>query len=124
MAIHGWKLDDDDRAALLDRFAPAWPDVIADHVTLTLASDDAPMPREVRAEIVGESDDGDGLQAFVVAIDGSIDRPDGSIYHITWSIDRARGRRPVESNAVIALRDWRSLDEPVPVRLFPARWTR
>ena len=55
-------------------------------------------------------------------IDGTCDRPDGSIYHITWSIDRARGRKPVESNDVIARLGWRPVEPPVPVRLQPDRF--
>ena len=123
MAVTGWKLDEADRARLLERFAPEWPDVIADHVTLDPAADrsTAPPP-EARAEIVGGINDGEGLQAMVVAIDGDTVRPDGSTYHITWSLDRSRGRKPVESNAVLAGRGWRPLDDPVPVRLHPARW--
>src|SRR3546814_9902597 len=49
-------------------------------------------------------DDGEGLQALIVSIDGSTDRPDGSTYHITWSLDRSRGRKAVQSNDVIAER--------------------
>lgn len=121
MRITGWKLDPAQRPALLQRFAPAWPDVIADHVTLDASGDRAAHHVDA-AHIVGTVDDGRGLQALVVEINGTTDRPDGSIYHLTWSLDRSRGRTPVESNAVIAERGWRSLDEPVPVTLQPARW--
>jgi hypothetical protein len=123
MPVTGWKLDRAERAKLLERFAPEWPDVIADHVTLDAkARQDAPLPPESRAEIVGSVSDGAGLQALVVAIDGSTDRPDGSTYHITWSLDRRRGRKPVESNTVIAERGWDRLDKPVPIRVSPACW--
>jgi hypothetical protein len=71
---------------------------------------------------MGGIDDGEGLQAMVVAINGTTDRPDGSSYHITWALDRARGRRAVESNAVIAERGYVPLDDPVPIRLIPARF--
>ena len=121
--VTGWKLDRSERLALLDRFAPAWPDVIADHVTLdSEASAETPLPDATRGEIVGGIDDGEGLQAMVVAIRGATARPDGSTYHITWSIDRARGRRPVQSNDVLAKRGWRPLDAAVPITLIPARW--
>lgn len=121
--VTGWKLEAEDRGQLLARFPANWPDVIADHVTLDAkASAHTPLPAQVSAQIVGEADDGTGLQAMVVAIEGSTDRPDGSTYHITWSLDRAQGRKPVESNHVIRNRGWRRLDEPVPVRLRPARW--
>ena len=123
MPVIGWKLDRADRASLLWQFVPVWPDVVADHVTLDAkARNDAPLPPDSKAEIVGSISDGAGLQALVVAIDGSTDRPDGSTYHITWSLDRRRGRKRVESNAVIAERGWSQLDQPVPIRVTPARW--
>lgn len=123
MPVTGWKLDSDEREALLERFLPEWPDVIADHITLNVeAGDHDPLPETEQAEIVGGINDGEGLQAMVVAIDGSTDRPDGSTYHITWSLDRERGRKPVESNDVIAARGWRPLDDPVPIRIRPARF--
>lgn len=123
MTVTGWKLDEDERPALLERFPPRWPDVIADHVTLDArAGDDDPLPTATAGAIVGGIDDGEGLQAMVVAIGGTTDRPDGSTYHITWSLDRGRGRRAVESNDVIARRGYRPLDDPVPIRLIPARF--
>jgi hypothetical protein len=122
MPVTGWKLDKEERAQLLERFPPEWPDVIADHITLDAdASEDAPLPEAERAEIVGGMNDGEGLQTMVVAIDGGTDRPDGSPYHITWSLDRNRGRNPVESNDVIAKRGWHPLDDPVLIRILPAR---
>ncbi len=121
MPVTGWKLDRQDRENLLARIPPHWPDPIADHVTLDgNARRGDPLPSHVRAEVVGEADDGAGLQALVLAIDGSTDRPDGSVYHITWSLDRRAGRRPVESNALLARRAWRSMP-PIPIRLKPAR---
>ena len=121
--VTGWKLDQADRALLLSRFKPIFPDVIADHVTLRTGTDDhTPLPPEREGEVVGEIDDGAGVQALVVRIGGTTDRTDGSTYHITWSLDRAKGRRPVESNHVIAKLGWRPLPEPVQVRLHPARF--
>lgn len=121
--VTGWKLETSDRDQLLMRFEPLFPDIIADHVTLRTGTDHkTPLPRDTRGEIVGEIDDGAGVQALVVRIGGSTDRCDGSTYHITWSIDRARGRRPVESNDVIARLGWRTLPEPIPIRLKPARF--
>jgi len=121
--VTGWKLDRSERAALLDRFPPEWPDVIADHVTLQAnAGPETALPCETRGEIVGGINDGEGLQAMVVAIGGTTDRPDGSTYHITWSLDGARGREAIQSNEVIAQHGWRPLDDPVPITLIPARW--
>jgi hypothetical protein len=115
----GWLLDPRDRETLLARFTPAWPDVIAHHVTLAPRTTD-PLPTATAGEVVGHVNDGAGLQALVVAIGGTTDRPDGSIWHITWSLDRARGRKPVQSNDVLRERGWQRLDSPIPIRLTPS----
>lgn len=123
MPVTGWKLDAEERKVLLERFPPLWPDILADHVTLDAkASEQDPLPDESSAHIVGSISDGAGLQALVVAIGGTTGRPDGGTYHITWSLDRSRGRAAVESNDVIADRGWNALDDPVPIRLIPARF--
>ena len=123
MPVTGWKLDREGREQLLERFPPEYPEVIADHITLDANADRVdPLLEAAHAEIVGGIDDGEGLQAMVVAIDGSTDRADGSTFHITWSLDRQHGRKAVESNKVIAERGWRPLDDPVPIRVIPARF--
>jgi hypothetical protein len=117
----GWKLDRGQREELLRRFPPKYRNVVADHVTLrTKAARDAPLPQENEGEIVGRADDGKGVEAMAVRIGGTTDRPDGSIYHITWSLED--GRRAKESNDVLAEQGWVDFDEPVPVKLQPARW--
>jgi len=119
--VTGWKLPPDEREQLLDRFPPKYGRAIADHVTLQAgASAQTPPPREVNAEIVGRADDGDSLECLVVALDGSTDRPDGSTYHITWSL--GPGRKAKESNDVLRDQGWRHLDKPIPIQLQPARF--
>jgi hypothetical protein len=122
--VTGWKLDRGERDELLARFPTRYADRDADHVTLASGqADDAdPPPPPRSAEIIGVADDGLGVQAMVVRLDGTTDRPDGSTYHITWSLDRAAGRKPVESNAVIAEHGWTNTDQPVPITLTPALW--
>jgi hypothetical protein len=69
---------------------------------------------------VGRADDGESLECLVVALDGSTDRPDGSTYHITWSL--GPGRRARESNDVLRDKGWDYLDAPIAVELEPARF--
>lgn len=119
----GWKLDRAQREDLLVRYPPRYGEGVADHVTLLSnaaggAQADPPAPVG-EARIVGRADDGLGVEAFVVSIDGSTDRPDGSTWHITWSL--AEGRAAKESNAVLAARGWEPLDGPL-LMLEPARW--
>lgn len=116
--ITGWKLDRGEREALLREHPPAYDEPVADHVTLSARGDD--LPSDVRAAIVGHVDDGKGVEAMVVTIDGTTDRPDGSTYHITWSL--GRGRRAVESNDVLRECGWSELDRPIPIQLTPARF--
>lgn len=121
--VIGWKLDREQRKELLQQFPPRYADPNADHVTLrTEAAEDAALPEETLGEIVGRADDGDGVEAMVVAIGGTTDRPGGGTYHITWSL--APGRKAQESNDILAERDWTPLDLPMPVRLRPERWPR
>jgi hypothetical protein len=118
--VVGWLLDPRDRTALLARIPPAYPDVVAHHVTLAVDPEGAlRLPVETAGEVIGIADDGAGVQALVVRIAGGVRRPDGGVWHITWSL--ASGRRAVESNSVIAQRGWRDL-EALPVRLRPARF--
>jgi hypothetical protein len=107
----GWRLDRSERAALLQALPPAYPDAVADHVTLRVGvSPKTAPPRDTTAEIVGVADDGEGVQAMVVRIDGTTDRPGGGTYHITWSLDRRAGRKAVQSNDVIAGKGWTPLE--------------
>jgi hypothetical protein len=112
----GWLVDPDARDALLTRFPPRYAVVVAHHVTLKFGDESAQPPAETLGQIVGEADDGAGIQALVVTIGGSMARPDGGVFHITWSM--AEGREARESNAVIA-RGWTPLAEPVAVQLIP-----
>ena len=121
-SVIGWKLDRGQREELLRRFPPRYPDAIADHVTLRSDARGDPLPSPVEARIVGHADDGDSLEAMVVSVEGSADRPDGSTFHITWSLDRSKDRRAKESNDLLKEGDWKQWDEPVPVKLEPARF--
>jgi hypothetical protein len=120
-SVIGWKLDRDQRKELLLQFPPKFRKTDADHVTLRSGvAGDAALPDETIGEIVGRADDGKGVEAMVVSIGGTTERPDGSVYHITWSIEEGRHAR--ESNDVLAPRRWEPLDLPMPVKLEPARW--
>jgi hypothetical protein len=116
--VAGWLLHPEERNGLLAVFPPAYPEVAAHHVTLKSGvPQDFPLPTETEGFVVGMADDGAGVQALVVEIGGTTRRPDGSTYHITWSL--GPGRRPVESNDVIRERGWTATMERRHVRLEP-----
>ena len=119
--VIGWKLPAEERARLLQRFSPVYDRVIADHVTLRTGADSSTvLPVEVDGRIVGRADDGDSLECLVAELDGTTDRPDGSTYHITWSLGPGRNAR--ESNDVLRERGWTAFEEPVAIQLKPARF--
>lgn len=110
-----------ERNDLLRMFKPKYPKVFAHHVTYSLNNKDKIDPPAVSsAEIVGWADSGDGIEAAVVAIDGSTDRPSGGTYHITWSLDPEK-YKPKDSNSLIA-KGWTKLSKPIPISLTPAQF--
>ena len=120
-SVTGWKLPRDERERLLERFPPQYENVVADHVTLNVgANAETPLPREVEAEVIGRADDGDSLECLVVRIDDSTDRPDGSTFHITWSLGPTRKAK--ESNDVLREQGWEHIDKPIAIDLEPARF--
>ncbi len=114
--FRGWMLSPADRTQLLAQFPPVYPNVVADHVTFA-DPQGATMPDIRSARVVGQTDDGKGVQALAVEINGSTNRPDGSTYHMTWSL--APGRKAEESNDVLRAQGFRPV-EPTPIRLEPA----
>jgi len=118
-SVIGWTLDQEERAELLERFPPRFAKAVAHHVTLATDAEQRDLPPDVRAAIVGRTDDGQGVEAMVVTIDGETDRPDGSTFHITWSL--GEGRRARESNDVLKERGWTEFGQPVAISLTPAR---
>jgi len=120
--VTGWKLSREERDRLLAQFPPKYENVVADHVTLRVgANASTPLPRQPAAtRIIGRADDEQSLECMVVEMDGTTDRPDGSTYHITWSL--GAGRRARESNDVLREKGWTYLDVPVDIDLEPARF--
>jgi len=120
--VTGWKLSREERDRLLAQFPPKYENVVADHVTLRVgANSSTPLPRRPSAaRIIGRADDEQSLECMVVEMDGTTDRPDGSTYHITWSL--GAGRRARESNDVLREKGWTYLDVPVDIDLEPARF--
>lgn len=116
--VAGWLLDEEDRARLLALLPPAYPRAVAHHVTLRAdVPPGFPPPAAKAGTVVGLADDGAGVQALMVEIEGSTRRPDGSTWHVTWS--PADGRKPVESNDVIRAHGWTATARH-PLRLHPA----
>lgn len=119
MAYSAYVLSEKSRAALLQAFPPKFPDVIAHHVTVQFGIKlDSDPPKSASVRVFGYASDA-SLEAIVVAVDGTTMRPDGKTYHITLSLDRTQGRRPVESNIVIAANGWEHVDLELELETTP-----
>jgi GNAT superfamily N-acetyltransferase/RNA:NAD 2'-phosphotransferase (TPT1/KptA family) len=110
-------LTDASRELLLKNFPPKFPDVIAHHVTFQFGvSKDAPEPPPATLVVEGYASD-ESLEALIVSVDGKTERPDGSTYHITLSLDRSQGRTPKDSNAVIKANGWHPVEHPFAIQV-------
>ena len=109
------------RRDLQKKFPPRYPDVIGHHVTLKFGiPKGTPKPSQPKSiEVVGHIDDLKGVEALVVAVNGKTKRSDGSVYHITWSIDRSKGRKPVDSNKVLKSGDYTKIEPRIPITVEP-----
>lgn len=114
MAYNGWKISEENREMLLRVFKPRYPDVIAHHITLTLSAD---LPEAAECHVIGYCD-GSGVECLVVAVNGEHVRPDGRTFHVTLSIDRAAGKKPVHSNDAIRDFGWTEID-PIAISTTP-----
>ena len=87
---------------LKELFNQDYPDFIGHHITVEFGVDKShPIPPETDDVVVIGVASYDGVQALLVAVNGVVERSDGSFYHITWSLDKAKGKKPVDSNKII-----------------------
>ena len=107
MAYTAYVLSPESRAAILERFRPRFSDVICHHVTerFGVPAIKKFMPEPAEIVVVGYASDA-SLEALVVTVNGVTARRDGMVYHITLSLERSQGRRPVDSNQLIASAGW------------------
>jgi hypothetical protein len=116
-----YQLSESSRNILLDRFPPKYLKVITHHITVrypATSKEDLPKPSD-NILVVGHIDSGDGLEAFLVTVDGEDTRPDGKIYHITHSLDSEFGYKPVDSNNLIKEKDKIKHFPPIKIEAKP-----
>ena len=107
MGYIAYVLDEPSRAKVLKLFTPRYPDVICHHVTLAVGVNALLLPRIIEdmatalVNVAGWVYD-DRIDALIVSVGGKYERHDGGIYHITNSIDRSKGAKPVMSNLLVS----------------------
>jgi hypothetical protein len=120
---HGYQayeLDEQSRDRLAKIFPPKYSDFIGHHITYKFGvKSDRPLPEQPNsAQVVGYSTNGESLETLVVSIDGSVERPDGKVFHITWSLDREDRMKPNDSNKVIKENGYEKVS-PVSIKVAP-----
>lgn len=96
------------RAGLARLYPPKYRNFVGDHITERFGNDATEPEQPNHIEVVGYADSGDGLEAFVVSVDGTVNRPDGEIYHITWSLDNTK-YAPKDSKDLVK-QGWEKID--------------
>jgi len=79
---------------------------------------DSVVPPEAKINLIGHCKT-DKIECFVVEVDGSMVREDGKIYHLTWSLDRSKGAKPVDSNKAIEDKGFEHLKTPIAIETEP-----
>jgi len=112
-------LTDESRCQLEEKYPPKYPKFIGHHVTVDFGvPNDTVAPEEAEVKVIGFKDSGDGLEALVVSVNGEQTRPDGSKYHITWSLDPEK-YAPKDSNKLLKESYWYTLSLPTAIDTTP-----
>lgn len=115
-------LSDDSKAKLLELFVPKFDKIFAHHIT-TEFGENSKLPIIPKTiEVIGYSSN-HGIEALVVSINDSIYRPDGSIYHITWSLNPDE-YKPFDSNILLHENGFAILDSPILIEVEPKLFYR
>jgi len=112
-------LTDESRSQLEEKYPPKYSKFVGHHVTVEFGVPaDAEVPEEAEVKVLGFNDSGDGLEALVVSVNGEIKRPDGSKYHITWSLDPEK-YAPKDSNELLKESYWYTMSLPTVIDTTP-----
>ena len=106
MGYSAYVIEDQSRLQLLEYFPPKFSDIIAHHVTFCFP-DQEPPPKCNEVTVVGYALS-QKLECVVVEVNGSVERPSGGFFHVTLSLDRSAGAKPVHSNRLLK-RGWETV---------------
>lgn len=115
-AFSAYNLSKDARDRLLKTFPSKHKRVIAHHATHEFGIPFNTLPpSRARARVVGYACDA-SMEVAVIEINGSVDRPDGNLYHVTLSLDPLR-RKPVDAIKLLR-KGWKKV-KPFPISVWP-----
>lgn len=96
MSYLAYRIRDNERAQKLSEWPPQFTRLPDHHITHVFGTGDnpPPMPAPVTIEALGRVTDGHGIEAIAIRVNGSVTRPDGELYHCTWSLDATKPPHP------------------------------
>jgi hypothetical protein len=115
----GYFLTDQSRNLLLGKFPPKFEKVFCDHITFATGhSDKNIVPESKNISVIGYKIDEGGLEVLVVSVGSTTRRPDGSIFHITHSLNPHKFS-PKDSNVLLS-KGYDRLDRIIRIQTFIA----
>lgn len=93
-----FNLTESARKELLNKFPAKFEKTVAHHITYKYMPEDQTIPDVHSVRVVGYAC-GDNIECVVVEVDGSTQRPDGKVFHITLSHNKET--KAVESNLLL-----------------------
>lgn len=115
---NGYLIPNSERQKLLSIFRPKYSKIVAHHITHKFNVTKELPPEADSAKIIGYADSGDGLEALVVEINSKVKRPDGSLYHITLSLDPSK-YKPKDSNRLLMSQGYNLITQSILIRVEP-----
>lgn len=98
----GYELTEESRNKLAQLYPPKNPTWLGHHITEVFGvKGDYPKPDSPDTVSVIGYLESNGIEGFLVSVDGNVDRPSGGKYHITWSIDKSKGVKPLHTNKLV-----------------------
>ena len=116
MGYSAYLLTEESRQKLIASFPPLFPELIAHHITYKFPDTIEPPPI-TEALVIGHCQ-GKSIECLVVSLDGSHQRPHGGTFHITFSLDRSAGAKPVHSNKILK-KGWLTLPQAIQIEVLP-----
>jgi len=113
----GWEVELSERRKIYQVIRPIYNDIYWQYLVCQYGANAAPLA--TCGEVVGWYDNHEGQQLVLFSIDGSLHRPDGRYFHLSWSRDHVlMGRKPLQSYTPLEIVDWQQI-EPFTVDLVP-----
>lgn len=116
-------IPESERKKILSKFVPSFEKIILHHITNEFNVEENIPPPCNEAKIIGFSKYTDlsmkGIETFVVEVCGKLIRPDGKIYHITFSLSPDK-YKPSDSNTIIKKYGYITLQTPLFIKVIPS----